>query len=60
MGYTYLWIYATIIYGLSCGAVYTWMTQRHAGIRRLFLRSAISFSIAGLIIVYILFRIFKA
>ncbi|MDE6326140.1 MAG: hypothetical protein K2M02_08205 [Duncaniella sp.] len=60
MGNTWLWILAAVVYGVACGGVYTWMSPRRIGTWRLFLRSTAAFTVAGLVIVYILFRIFKA
>ena len=60
MGNICLWIAAAVVYGIACGGVYTWMSSRRCGTWRLFLRSSISFTIVGLAIVYILYRIFKA
>ena len=55
-----LWILAAVVYGLACGGVYTWMSERRSGTWKLFLRSSAVFFAISLIIIYLIYRIIQA
>ncbi|MDE6484174.1 MAG: hypothetical protein K2L14_02120 [Duncaniella sp.] len=57
MGNVLIWILAAVVYGLLCGGVYTWTSRKRTGTWRLFFRSTTAFTIAGLLMVGILFKL---
>lgn len=57
MGNILIWISAAVVYGLMCGGVYTWTSSRRSGTWRLFWRSAAAFTVVGLFIVGLLFKL---
>ncbi len=57
MGNVMLWILAAVVYGLVCGGVYTWTSRRRKGTWSLYIRSAAAFTVAGLAMVGILFKL---
>ncbi|MDE5785390.1 MAG: hypothetical protein K2H98_02560 [Duncaniella sp.] len=57
MGNVLIWILAAVVYGLMCGGVYTWTSSRRSGTWSLFCRSAAVFTIVGLCIVALLFKL---
>lgn len=61
MGSKLIWIAATLIYGIVCAAIFTFIRKREGAknaLRR-FIISFCAFSAAGGLIVYVLWRLFS-
>ncbi len=57
MGNIFYWILAAFAFGIVSGGLYTWMSPRRRGWRRLLLRSCAAYTLVALCIVYVLFLV---